>query len=66
MLDRKEHATNGKRHHRHHHVDESEIFKNKNLQAKRRRDLFGRVLFILLSIIAIFIMVAVVWMYTVE
>jgi heme/copper-type cytochrome/quinol oxidase subunit 4 len=53
-------------HHRHHHIDDSEVWKNKNLAAKKRRKLIGSILFVFLTCLAVIIMCAVVWMYTAE
>ena len=50
-------------HHHHHHKDASEIFKNKNLQAKRRRDFIEKWLFNLLIVLAVLVMIGVVVVY---
>lgn len=55
--------------HSHHHqlrTYESSQFKNNNRFSKRRRKMISNVLFISLSIIAALIMIAVIWLYTVE
>lgn len=57
------------RHHSHHHqlrTHESSQFKNNNRFSKKRRKMISNVLFISLSIIAALIMIAVIWLYTVE
>lgn len=54
--------------HSHHHqlrTYESSQFKN-NYHFNKRRKMIGNVLFISLSIVAALIMIAVIWMYTVE
>lgn len=55
--------------HSHHHQlspHESSKFKNNNRFSKKRRKMISNVLFISLSIIAALIMIAVIWLYTVE
>ncbi|MCI6549394.1 MAG: hypothetical protein MR450_00855 [Prevotella sp.] len=58
--------THHHRHGCHRHRDEAEIFKNKQLNAKARRRIIARIMFIILSILAICIMAFVVWIYTAE
>lgn len=53
-------------HHHHHRSYESSPFKNNNRFSKKRRKMISNVLFISLSIIAALIMIAVIWLYTVE
>lgn len=55
-------------HHQHHHYrsHESTQFKNINYLSKKRRKLISNILFISLSIVAALIMIAVIWLYTVE
>lgn len=53
-------------HHHHRSPHESSKFKNNNRFSKKRRKMISNVLFISLSIIAALIMIAVIWMYTVE
>ena len=50
-------------HHHHHHIDGSERDKRHRLSASKRRKLIGRILFVLLSILALIIVMTVVWMY---
>lgn len=59
-------STHHHRHSHHRHRDEAEIFKNKQLNAKARRRIIARTMFIILSIVAILIMAFAVWIYTVE
>lgn len=57
------------RHHSHHHqlrTHESSQYKNNNRFSKKRRKMISNVLFISLSIVAALIMIAVIWLYTVE
>ncbi|WP_227205022.1 hypothetical protein [Hoylesella buccalis] len=53
-------------HHHHRRNYESSKFKNNNRFSKKRRKMISNVLFISLSIIAALIMIAVIWLYTVE
>lgn len=53
-------------HHHYHRVHESSQCKNNNRFSKKRRKMINNVLFISLSIIAALIMIAVIWLYTVE
>ena len=53
-------------HHHHRSPHESSKFKNNNRFSKKRRKMINNVLFISLSIIAALIMIAVIWLYTVE
>lgn len=54
-------------HHRHHrHLDESEIFKNKNLEAKRRRQYLKKFMLITLTLLAISVMFAVFYAYFID
>lgn len=54
--------------HRHHHrhMDESEIFKNKNLQAKQRRRFLKKFMLITLTLLAILVMLAVFYAYFID
>ena len=57
------------RHHSHHHqlrTHESSQYKNNYRFSKKRRKMISNVLFISLSIVAALIMIAVIWLYTVE
>ncbi len=59
----------GKEHvHRHHHrhLDESEIFKNKNLKAKQRRRYLKKFTQTVLTILAIVVMLAVFYAYFID
>ncbi len=47
-------------------MDESEIFKRKTLSASKRRKIFGKVLFWILSLLAVIIVIFVMWIYTHE
>lgn len=47
-------------------MDESEIYKRRTLSASKRRKIFGKVLFWILSLVAVIIVVFVVWLYTHE
>lgn len=59
------------RHHHHshshsrrsHHKDEAQIIREKNRRAKRMKKTFSRVLFLTLSILALIIIAAVVYLY---
>lgn len=53
-------------HHRHHQKDASEIFKEKQLGARRRRKVCSDVLFALGCVLALLIILAVFWLYTNE
>ena|GEM_PF-930149 len=59
-------------HHHHHrhtpprHMDESEIFKRRTLSASKRRKIFGKVLYVVLSLLAVAIVLYVAWIYTHE
>lgn len=53
-------------HHHHRSPHESSKFKNNNRFSKKRRKMISNILFISLSIIAALIMIAVIWLYTVE
>lgn len=53
-------------HHHHHRSYESSQYKNNNRFSKKRRKMISNVLFISLSIVAALIMIAVIWLYTVE
>ena len=67
---------NHSHHHHHHHgpsskskekhYDESEVFKNKNLQASRFRKLFKKWLYNILCIISILIIIYVAYIYIVD
>ena len=50
-------------HHHHHSVDGSERDKRHRLSAAKRRKLIGKILFALLSVLALIIMMIVAWMY---
>lgn len=52
--------------HHHHRSYESSQFKNNNRFSKKRRKMISNILFISLSIVAALIMIAVIWLYTVE
>ena len=55
---------NGHRHHHHkEHLDDAEIFKRRTLNATRRRKLIGKVLFAMLSVVAIVIVLFVAYLY---
>lgn len=53
-------------HHHHRRNYESSQLKNNNRFSKKRRKMISNVLFISLSIVAALIMIAVIWLYTVE
>lgn len=53
-------------HHHHRRTYESSQLKNNNRFSKKRRKMISNVLFISLSIVAALIMIAVIWLYTVE
>ena len=55
---------NGHHHHHHkEHLDDAEIFKRRTLNATRRRKLIGKVLFAVLSVVAIVIVLFVASLY---
>lgn len=62
-MDNNKHKHHHGRHHSH-HMDESEKFKIHTLSASKRRKIIGKVLFVLLSIVAVAIMLFVAWIYT--
>ncbi len=62
-MDNNKHKHHHGRHHSH-HMDESEKFKIHTLSASKRRKTIGKVLFVLLSIVAVAIMLFVAWIYT--
>ncbi len=47
-------------------MDESEIFKRRTLSASKRRKIFGKVLYVVLSLLAVAIVLYVAWIYTHE
>ncbi len=59
-------------HHHHHgshkatHLDDSEKFKRRTLSASKRRKILAKVLFALLSVVAVALVLFVVWIYTHE
>lgn len=53
-------------HHHHHHKDESELFKEHQLKMVHRRKIFERLLFAAACLAAVFITLAVLWLYTTE
>lgn len=58
------------RHQRHHHhrshphLDDSEVFKRQALRANKRRKIFAKVLFVVLTVLAVMIVLFVAWIYT--
>lgn len=62
-MDNNKHKHHHGRHHSH-HMDESEKSKIHTLSASKRRKIIGKVLFVLLSIVAVAIMLFVAWIYT--
>lgn len=58
--------TNHHLHSAHHHRDDAEIFKQQNFRAIKRRKALSKVLFTLLTTIAILITAAVIFLYTTE
>lgn len=66
---RREGARGCHSHHHHHRHDgghESIPFKNNTFLSKKRRKVISDILFVFLTIIAALIMIAVIWLYTVE
>lgn len=57
---------NNHHHSAHHHRDDAEIFKQQNFRAIKRRKVLSKLLFTLLTTIAILITVAVIYLYTTE
>ena len=63
---------NSKHHHHHHHrhdtrhMDDSEIYKRRTLSASKRRKIFGKALFAVLTVVAVAIVLFVIWIYTHE
>jgi len=53
-------------HHHHYHEDEATVFKNKNLEAKSRRNLFSNLLLVVLCILAVLISLAVIYVYSIN
>lgn len=53
-------------HHHHHHLDGSERYKRKAFISIKRKSLFGKILFAVLSLTAIALMAYVYWIYTTE
>ncbi len=47
-------------------MDESEIYKRRTLSASKRRKIFGKVLFAMMSVLAVVIVLFVMWIYTHE
>lgn len=47
-------------------MDESEIYKRRTLSAKKMRRIFAKVLFWILSFVAVGIVIFVMWIYTHE
>lgn len=53
-------------HHHHHHTDGAERYKRKAFMSIKRKSLFGKILFAVLSLTAIALMAYVYWIYTTE
>lgn len=47
-------------------MDDSEIYKRRTLSASKRRKIFGKVLFAVLTVVAVAIVLFVIWIYTHE
>ena len=60
------HHSNGSSRRHHKHLDDSEIFKNNNLNAKKRRKLFKNILFTVMSVLAVLITLYVIYIYMVD
>ncbi len=58
--------TNHHHHSAHYHRDDAEIFKQQNFRAIKRRKALSKLLFTLLTTIAILITAAVIYLYTTE
>ncbi len=54
------------RHSAHHHQDAAEIFKQQNFRATKRRKELSKLLFTLLTIIAILTTAIAIYLYTIE
>ncbi len=54
------------RHSAHHHQDAAEIFKQQNFRATKRRKALSKLLFTLLTIIAILTTAIAIYLYTIE
>lgn len=59
-------TTERRHHHHHHHQDASDIYKQNQFHARRRRRIISNVLFALGCILSVLIIIAVVWLYTNE
>ena len=60
------HHSSGSSRRHHKHLDDSEIFKNNNLNAKKRRKLFKNILFTVMSVLAVLITLYVIYIYMVD
>lgn len=62
MNNKKEYRGSSAHHHSHHakseYLDEAELFKRSSMSMQRRRKILSKVLFAILSIIAIFVVIA--------
>ncbi len=47
-------------------MDDSEIYKRRTLSASKRRKIFGKALFAVLTVVAVAIVLFVIWIYTHE
>lgn len=64
MFDNTNQGHKGHRHHYHtEHLDDAEVFKRRTLNAARRRKLIGKVLFAILSVVAVLIVLFVAYLY---
>ncbi len=52
--------------HHHHHMDDSKRYKREAFKSMKMGSIIGKVLFTLLTIVAIALMVYVYWIYTTE
>ena len=67
MADESERSHHSHHHHHHHHEeDEATKFKNKNLEAKKRRKILSNLLFVVLCALAAIITLGVLYVYSVN
>ena len=66
MAEESEHRHHSHHHHHHHEEDEATKFRNRNLEAKKRRKIMSNLLFIVLCALAAFITLVVLFVYSVN